>query len=221
MAKIHFGKHIREGVLIIFSVLFALFINKTAENYKTNQKKEIAIESIHKELYRNYWTIKQWNKDHLAVINRLDSLNYGLKPELEQELKQADFFDLRPLLDKSGLINSMLIRSAWETAKETGIFSEFDYEILQSITRTYDFQKALTDNTVPKIMDTYFSKDSHRMEEIELTTMVFHLQMSQLYGHELVLISLYEESINTIKEKTHLRNKVYVDSLKTYLDKPL
>ena len=158
MANSSTKKHFVDGILIVFSVLFALFINKTAENYKITQKKEIAVESIHKELYRNYWTIKSWNEDHLAVIQRLDSLTNGLKPELEQELKQADFFDLRPLLDKSGLINSMLISSAWETSKETGIFSEFDYEILQSITKTYDFQKALTDNTVPKIMDTYFSK---------------------------------------------------------------
>ncbi|MDW3210243.1 MAG: hypothetical protein R8N23_10265 [Reichenbachiella sp.] len=219
MANSTTKKHFIDGILIVFSVLFALFINKTAENYKITQEKEIAIESIHKELYRNYWNIKSWNKDHLAVINRLDSLTNGLKPELEQELKQADFFDLSPLLDKSGLINSMLISSAWETSKETGIFSEFDYEILQSITRTYDFQKALTDNTVPKIMDTYFSKDSHRMDEIDLTIMVFYLQMSQLCGHELVLISLYEESINTIKEKTHLKTKVYVDSLRHYVDK--
>lgn len=218
MAKKHFGKHIREGILIIFSVLFALFINKTAENHKTNQKKEIAIESIQKELYRNYWTIKSWNTDHLTIINRLDSLTNGLKPELQYELEHAEFFDLRPLLNNSGLINSMLISSAWETSKETGIFSEFDYEILQSITRTYDFQKALTDNTVPKIMDTYFSKSSHRMEEIDLTIKVFYLQMYQLYGHEQVLISLYEESIKMIHENTHLKNKIYVDSLRQYID---
>ncbi|WP_422359258.1 hypothetical protein [Reichenbachiella sp.] len=219
MAKKHFGKHIREGVLIIFSVLFALFINKTAENHKTNQKKEIAIESIHKELYRNYWTIKRWNEQHAAIIARLDSLSSGLKPELELKLKQSDFFNMNLLIENGGLINSMLISSAWEAAKETGIFSEFDYELLQSITKAYDFQETLTDETIPKIMDTYFSKDAHRMEEIDLTLILFQLQMYQLYGHETLLLSFYDESINMIHENTHLKNMIYVDSLKTYIEK--
>lgn len=219
MAKKYFGKHLREGVLIIFSVLFALFINKTAENHKTTQKKEMAIESIHKELYRNYWTIKRWNKQHAAIIEKLDSLSSGLKPELEQALKQSDFFNMSLLLDNGGLINSLLISSAWEAAKETGIFSEFNYELLQSITKAYDFQKALTEETVPKIMDTYFSKDSHRMEEIDLTLKLFQLQVYQLYGQESLLLSFYDESIKMIHENTHLKNKIYVDSLKIYVDK--
>ena len=46
-------KYFAEGLLIIFSVLFALFINKLFDDYKTNQKKTVAIESIQKELSQN------------------------------------------------------------------------------------------------------------------------------------------------------------------------
>lgn len=38
-------KYLYEGLLIVFSVLFALFINKAFDHYKTNSKKKVAIES--------------------------------------------------------------------------------------------------------------------------------------------------------------------------------
>jgi len=39
MKNTNFKKYIIEGLLIVFSVLFALAINKLAENYQTEKKR--------------------------------------------------------------------------------------------------------------------------------------------------------------------------------------
>ncbi len=58
--KSHYRKYIVDGVLIIFSVLFALFINKLFDDYQTRKRKEVAIKSIEKELYRNQEILNNW-----------------------------------------------------------------------------------------------------------------------------------------------------------------
>lgn len=48
-----------EGILIVFSVLFALFINQMAEDYQTDQRRKIALSSVQKELEQNQTRVKR------------------------------------------------------------------------------------------------------------------------------------------------------------------
>lgn len=219
MSKSTLGKHIIEAILIVFSVLFALFINKTAESYKTENKKEIALESIHKELYRNSRVINRWLAQHNSVLGRLDSIVRGQNDSLKTEIAKHKYFNLAVLTNGQSLIDAMVISSAWESAKETGITSEFDYEVLQSLTRVYDMQSILTQNTIPNLLTGYFSRDTHKMEEVDLTLNLLYLQMQELVGHEILLARFYKESIDKIHKETHIKDKVFNDSLKTYVDR--
>jgi hypothetical protein len=76
-------KYLAEGVLIVFSVLFALFINKLFDDYKTNESKTIAIESIRKELHRNAGILKNWKEQHIEVRNRITDILEGQNDSLE------------------------------------------------------------------------------------------------------------------------------------------
>ncbi len=51
-------KYLAEGLLIVFSVLFALFINKSFDDYKTRKQKDIVLESIQNELESNAKILK-------------------------------------------------------------------------------------------------------------------------------------------------------------------
>lgn len=66
-------KHLVEGALIVFSVLFALLINKSFENYQTNLQREIAEESIINELQQNQYILNRWKEKHIEVRNRIIS----------------------------------------------------------------------------------------------------------------------------------------------------
>ena len=47
------GKPLFESALIIFSVLFALFVNRYAENQRTQEQKQIALGRIVEEMKSN------------------------------------------------------------------------------------------------------------------------------------------------------------------------
>ncbi len=57
---INLKKYLADSILIVFSVLFALFINKVYDDHKTEQRKLIALESIQKELTRNNAILTEW-----------------------------------------------------------------------------------------------------------------------------------------------------------------
>ena len=95
--KSNLKKYLGEGLLIVFSVLFALFINKAFEDYKTNQKVTIAKESITKELYRNQAIINRWKEKHITIENRISGMIENKEDSLNVELKNRGLWS-RPQL---------------------------------------------------------------------------------------------------------------------------
>ncbi len=193
-------KYLGEGLLIVFSVLFALFISKAFEDYKTNQKENIAKESITKELYRNQAILNKWKEKHLAIGNRISCMIENQEDSLNVELKKYDYFNLMVLTNNESLINDLLSNTAWESAKTTGIISEFDYETIQKLTRVYDVQEMLTERTIMKILDFLYDNETHNMENLDKTLIQFHLRFRQLTGQEVTMIFLYKEAINELEE---------------------
>ena len=49
-----------EGFLIVFSVLFALFIENYVENIKTQKQKKLALDRIKMEVERNSKILSEW-----------------------------------------------------------------------------------------------------------------------------------------------------------------
>lgn len=189
--KNYFG----EGLLIVFSVLFALFINKTFEDYKTRQKVAIAKESIVNELKDNQVIIQHWKRRHIEIRDRITDVIEGANDSLKTELKKYNYLNLGLLTDNKSLIDAILLNTAWESAKTTGIISEFDYKTIQKLTQVYTMQEIMTDKTLMKILDYYFNTESHDIENIDKTLVQFQLRFWELTGQEELLSMLYEEAL--------------------------
>lgn len=198
MSLLKIKKYLGEGTLIIFSVLFALFINKAFESYQTNKRKEVALESIAKELYRNQAIMKRWKDQHSVITNRLTDLTSGRNDSLKQIMASKGFFDLGALTNNESLVDAVLTNTAWESAKQTGIIAEFDFETTQSLTNVYKMQQVLTDRTLAKILDYYFDASSHEIEHLDRILIQFQLRFWELSGQEVLMITLYEEAIKSI-----------------------
>ena len=198
--KSNLKKYLAEGLLIVFSVLFALFINKAVEDYKTNQNKNIAIKSITKELYRNLATLEKWKVKHISIRNRISSMVENKDDSLNVELKRHDYFDFMVLTNNQPLVNSILSNTAWESSKTTGIISEFDYEMIQELTFVYNVQELLTERTIMKILDYLDETDTHNMENLNSTLVQFQLRFWGLTGQEETMIFLYKKAINKLEE---------------------
>tara|TARA_R110000850_G_C9996309_1_gene468318 strand:- start:48782 stop:49399 length:618 start_codon:yes stop_codon:yes gene_type:complete len=186
-------KHLADGLLIVFSVLFALFINKLYDNYQTWRKKEIAMESIAKELYRNERVLKDWKERHTQISEKLTQLIEGENDSLIGEIKKNKFFNIGLITENRSLIDDVLTSTAWESAKTTGIISEFDFETTQKLTRVYAMQEVISEKTIIKILDYYFEPGIHQMEDIEAILLQFQLRFTELVGQEALMAYLYED----------------------------
>lgn len=191
-------KYLGEGFLIIFSVLFALFINRLAEEHKTNRASEIALESIKQELHRNSRVVDTWQVHHGKITERLTDIVEGKNDSLKIKLREKNYLDLALITENKSLIEAILSDTAWESAKATGIISEFDFETVQYLTRAYTMQSVLADRTLINILDYYFSADSHKMDNLDAVLIQFQLRFSELTGQEILMNQLYTEALEKL-----------------------
>ncbi|MEM7185629.1 MAG: hypothetical protein AAF466_03130 [Bacteroidota bacterium] len=193
-------KYLAEGLLIVFSVLFALFINKIFDDHKTKEKKDIAIESIRKELYRNESIVEQWKVRHVEMRDRISDILEGRNDSLKAKLQSYEYLNLGVITNNESLIDAILTTTAWESAKSTGIVAEFDFETTQRLTHVYSMQEVLTDRTLAKILDYYFDTSAHNMENIDQVLIQFQLRFWELTGQEELMATLYREAIEQTEE---------------------
>ena len=194
--------YLGDGLLIIFSVLFALFINNLAEKSRTNAEKEAALDSIKKELRRNSGILTMWKAHHTSITNKLDSLVKGKNEALKDSLQKQKYLELRYLTDNKSLIDAIISDTAWESAKATGIISEFDFSRTENLTNVYKMQDVLMNRTLQSILDLYFDKDSHRMDDLIPTMNQFKLRFQELVGQEILMEQLYTMALEDLKGKT-------------------
>ncbi|MEM9324239.1 MAG: hypothetical protein AAGA85_01225 [Bacteroidota bacterium] len=193
-------KYVYEGALIVFSVLFALFITKTYEQYQTNQKKKIAEASILRELYRNQSILKVWKENHSEVRDRISEVVNGDADSLRQAMMGFEYLNLGLLTNDESLVNAILINTAWESAKTTGIITEFDYSIIQQLTLVCNMQEMLMDRTLMEILDYYFDAESHDIRKLDQVLRQFQLRFVELTGQEELMTVLYSEAIETLQK---------------------
>ena len=188
-----------EGLLIVFSVLFALLISKLYEDSKIQHKKEIALESIEKELQQNANIIKRWKDRHDVIRDRITDVIEGRNDSLKQAMQKYQYLNLGLLTENEALINSILTNTAWESAKATGIIAEFDFETTQSLTHVYAMQEVLMDRTLAKILDYYFDTQSHDMKQLDKILIQFQLRFWELTGQEVLMEQLYPKALEDVK----------------------
>ena len=199
MASKKIGKYLGEGFLIVFSVLFALFINNLAQNYQTKKKKELALSGIKKELDRNRDILQIWKAKHAAISTNLQRVIKGQNDALKDSLLQYDYLEFGILTGMESLIDSVLTDTAWESAKATGIVTEFSFDTTQKLTNVYTLQDNLMSGTLNGILTLYFSKDTHRMEELMATLNQFNLRFMELVGQENYMEKLYDHALKDLE----------------------
>ncbi|MBS2214007.1 hypothetical protein KEM09_21540 [Carboxylicivirga mesophila] len=193
-------KYIGEGLLIVFSVLFALFINQSFDDYRTHQKKTIAQESILKELRANQAILANWQVKHTAIKQRLTSVIEGQADSLKSELQQYDYLNLGVLTNNEVLIDAFLTNTAWESARATGIITEFDFETIQQLTLVYDLQAIILDRTTIQLLDYLFAAESNDITKLDRTLVQLQLRLRELTGQEISLSGLYKEAIEVLEK---------------------
>lgn len=191
--KVQTKKLFIEGVLIVFSVLFALFLSQVAENQKTKRDKEKALEYIHQELSDNKDILTGWLYYHGKARERLRKMVSDPNDSVRSELKASGRIDFEIITDGNNLIDVLLTKTAWEAAKSTNIASEIEFEQVQQLTRIYSLQDILMENITGKFLDIYMDRDTHKMENLETTLIQLNLIINEMVGQEETLHTMISE----------------------------
>ena len=191
-------KYLGEGVLIVFSVLFALFINKTSEEAKTKRDRNNAIEQIKTEFSDNKKILGIWMANHNAVLENLNNLIEQKNDSIQILAKNKGFLPIQIILDNKNLVDQPLSNSAWSSAQSIGIISEFDFKTLQHISETYKLQQLIMDSSIEKIAERLILK-SNDVGNTRAILLEFRLRFQNLLGQEYRLSDLYQETIKILK----------------------
>jgi len=200
MSKSNVTKYLGDGLLIVFSVLFALFINSLAEKRAITKKKEIALHSIRSELYRNSGVLKVWKESHISVRDRIDSLLVGSNDSLMKELQAYDYLNLEALMNGRNLVDAIFVDTSWESAKSTGKVAEFDFATTEQLTSAYDMQNELTRSTLSGIRDVLFERKTHDIGEIRQTLRQLQFRFYEVVGQEIVVEMLMNKALEQLEE---------------------
>ncbi|HZL10494.1 MAG TPA: hypothetical protein VFC65_10880 [Prolixibacteraceae bacterium] len=198
MNKMNFKKYLGEGLLIVFSVLFALFINKTYEDARTNRYKNNAIKQIKAELLDNQKILIDWMADHNAILENLKNLIESKNDSIQLLAKNKRYLPIQVILNNKNLMDKPLSNSAWSSAQSIGIISEFDFKTLQRISETYELQQLIMETSIEKIAERLFLK-SHDIENTKDILIELGLRFQNLQGQEYRLKQLYKETIKILE----------------------
>ena len=178
-----------QVVLIVGSVLLALWLDQLMADRIDNKKKEVAINNIITEVEKNLEEVKSVSHYH-------DKMGKGLSKYVDSvdfvQVENSAMMIIAPFMDY-GLQVASIQNTAWDMATETEAVSSFDYEMAYDMTRLYDLQQRGVLSTTSKIMDFLTDPSLFREEESEEVVMVFTFAMRELASQEKYLEEKYQE----------------------------
>lgn len=191
MAGLNLGKYTKDAILIVFSILLALMIDKSVEAWQTNQMERSAREAIQQELARNEEIVRSMHDIHQSILERIDEIFEN--DSVQKALRTGAYFDFVMVTGKQSIAPEFASNTAWETARTTGIITEFEYAEIEKLTRIYAQQDVVFRGTLVSIVDLLFQRETHDIKNFDTTLMQFKLRFSEIAAQERTLLWLYED----------------------------
>ena len=178
-----------ESALIVFSVLFALFIDRAAEKAKTGRQKRVALERIHNELVTNRELVADAMGRHRVIVGKLERVVSNKDVTLRRRIMQKEYLDFQLLTGGKSLYPRLPARTSWEAALFTGTITEFDCGVLEALTGVYSSQETISQQTLQRILDDLYDIEAPNRER-----KLLKLEFEELIAQEQTLLERIEES---------------------------
>lgn len=196
------GRPLFESGLIIFSVLFALFVNRCAENQRTEEQREVALKRIAEELRTNKELIGEAIRIHKTALGNLRKAAANKSDSLRRYLADHRYINSQFFAyfvgGKGSFYPRMPSSTSWDAAKSTGIVAEFDYAEVDVLTAAYTTQETFKESTLPYIIRIF--ADPIADDELE-TINALAARIEELISQEKTAISYTEEALEIIGER--------------------
>jgi hypothetical protein len=131
-------EYLGESILIVFSVLLALFLTEYFNHLHDRENTHKMLKNIAVELKGNKKSIEEMRQYDLQVLARIDSALAST--DLQHALVSNDEFHLN-IIAPQGVLYRYLNNEAWTVAKSNNnILSKLDFETDALLTKVYEDQ---------------------------------------------------------------------------------
>ena len=161
-------EYLGESVMIIFSVLLALFVTEFINKLHERENTRSLLNNIIVELNHNKKAIQEMQVYNLQVLNKIDSAL--VKNNLQDELVSNDEFHLK-VIAPQGVLYRYLDNEAWTVAKNNNIMSKLDIESVSILTKIYEDQDRIG-KVEDEVAGIIFDRASRDPKQVHLTLLL-------------------------------------------------
>jgi len=194
MKNKNFKKAFYEFTLIVFSVLFALFINEMRNNFIEKKNTQTLIENIKLEIKTNKEFASDLSAYHKNCLKRIR--NAYNQDSLESVFFEAEVFEIGTVAP-SGIIQGDFKHIAWDVAVQEKISSRIDFETSKILFEVYNQQQTVN-ATIDNILNIISTREALRKNLLLETFTLFGMEMQLLHGQEEYLLNKYNEALEAL-----------------------
>jgi hypothetical protein len=190
-------KLVYESILIIFSVLLALFLNEYRGQLKENQQKELAMKMVKIELKSNLEILNEWRPYHEKVLKNLNealnsnSINSTLFTE-----NGVFTWSLMP----NGVVQRVIDNGSWQTLKSSSISSTIEFNTMFTLSELYKHQAQGVESTLNRILKIISARESLEQKNQRSTIILLRNTFHEMVSQEIFLIKKYEQTLIEIEK---------------------
>jgi hypothetical protein len=149
--------YVEESILIIFSVVLALFLTELFQNLHENQKTREVMHQLREELVTNQKAEEIQLRYHLQVLKNIEAALAD--PAMAQQFIDNGALNLK-IIAPEGVLSRDLNDVAWEVAKENNAFAKLDLSTYRLLTNIYDNQQRImkSESEISKVLESWQSR---------------------------------------------------------------
>ena len=191
-------EYIGESLLIVFSVLLALFLTELFTKMHDRQLTREILEGLKEEISENYRSEKEQYAYHLQIVRSIDS---ALKnPILEKQIIVNGVIQLDRIIP-NGILLHDLNDIAWQVAKQNNIISKIDLQTYGLLADIYSNQERIK-NTEPEIARVLLSRESRSAENNRITLiLVKDNYEGWAIGRAPTLLEKYQKALRALSKE--------------------
>ncbi|HQV32645.1 MAG TPA: hypothetical protein PKV71_12250 [Calditrichia bacterium] len=184
-----------ESLLIVFSVLLALFLNEYRSDVHLERLEKRALEKIRAELKENLATVEEWIPYHREILTNIEAV-------LKSDSLRAANFPPGELsywrLMRKGIVQRLVDNSAWEALKGSEVFSNLDFETSLLLSKTYKLQNLGVEVTLKRILDMLSTREARDRSQLTSTLALLRIAFQELVSQEMFLKKTLEETLQKL-----------------------
>lgn len=189
-------KYFVEIIIVAFGVFLGVYYSNINADNKTKIEKQKSLNLIIKELELNKKLLEDHISYHKNIRTEMDSIVPTLsEKELYSNFTEAEFKRIE-IKGWTGFNFARLQKTAFETAKTSGLIKEFDIELVQKLSDVYYFQDVYVDFGTSILNKAIGINTSMKIADLIGT---IRLMTSDLLGLEKELSTKLEKTLTELK----------------------